>query len=225
MKSKLMQQGVTPSFYEDVKTLASIPEPAFRDFVSEYERLTVENGQPDNEKMLPIAARHNVTIDELARAFRIAEFLFEQERDENDPVAAATADLVAAQKLSPSEAATVIKRVKDSAGTFGGVLAEAGKRSADIGMTFPTLEHLHTRCSTAVRFKQEFDATRGDPQEYDATIEHISPVVVVQMDIDKYGETERFVVGLSARELDDTIAHLQFAREQINHLKERLNHN
>jgi hypothetical protein len=222
MKSKVMQQGATARFFEDVKLLAKMPEDAFREFVSECERQTAAGQQYAEEELLPIAARHNLVLDELGRAFRVAQFLFQHERDEDDPIDAVAEDLVKAEKLTADEGVRMVKRIRDCAPAFGGVLAEAEERDADIGMTFPTLEHLHTRCSIAVRFANEFNAPKGNPTDYSPEIEKVTPVVVLQMDIDKYGETETFVVGLPRHELDAMIAHLQFSKRQLEQIDKRV---
>ena len=216
MKSRLSQRGIEESVIKDMRILAETPAEAFEQLISSIDQRAEPGELPDEDDLLPISKQSGVTLSKLYDCFKIALFLYRQE-EEGDSLQDILEDMTASNTLSEEEARDIRTKIEVARPVLSGKIRKFAVLQRNVSLTFPTLEHIHTRCSTIVRFKEEF-SKRDDQLSYSPAISDITPVVVVQMDLDRYNDTDRVSFALTDSKINDLIKQLQLAQVQLKKL-------
>ena len=80
-----------------------------------------------------------------------------------------------------------------------------------------------TRCSLIANFDREY-AVDEDVLAYSPTVRGFIPIVSIQSDLDAFGTTQRFSMGLTKAELSTFINRMRLAEKQLNEMIKNRRH-
>jgi len=215
VKSKLIAGGIPEAFSKDLEALKSLSKANMTEFL----KAVAEHHKPDepllSEVLLPVARRVGVTVDNFLGALRAGMCMLQEEgRPAGSTRDEVLADLVELGRLQTTEVPDIAEKlqlVKELAGTLLPVVESASLLSS----TFPKLEHVHSRCCLVASLEPEFNRFTDKPDSYQPTLQRTVAAVVLQLDIDRFGETDRISFGLSESELEAFINQLRLAQKQL----------
>lgn len=222
MKSKLMRKGPPDEFQEDVKTLADLSDDVFKTLISHANKHAREGVRYDESLADIISEKCGISVPVLSRSLKAAVFLVNQEKREGDSVTAILADLVASNSLEQNKARELEARLRSEWESIAQNISEAIEISQELHASFPVISYCDVTCSVVTRFEPQVNLLTDSVESYSPKIPKITPVVQLQMDIYRYGDTDNISVALTAAGLDNFIKRLEFARIQLKVLSERL---
>jgi hypothetical protein len=92
-----------------------------------------------------------------------------------------------------------------------------------IARTFPVMSHLHTAVSVAAVMRSAaYDPREATADEYQPAIDSLEPVVLIQVDVDEYGDEKRFGLALDGEQLEQTISRLRAAQKELADIEAQL---
>lgn len=219
MKSKLLQFGRgSKELFNDINTLAELPIDSFKKLIHHLDKLPSLESFPTDDELLPITKTTDTTIDTLMKAFRAAYFLFDRDKNKKDKLEDILYDLIEIGKIKKEHAQSIKDKIDLSKNFFNDKIEVYAETIGGIANTFPTLDHIHIRCSTITKFDPEYNIRKDDPSKYATAVKKIFPVLLIQIDVDKYNDIERFSFAITKKELDELITRLQLAKAQVEEL-------
>ena len=218
LKSRVVALGPPIRFLEDLEALSRLPYDVLMEviaLVNESAAAGDASGFPDDDTLLPIAQSHNITVPEIRQALD-AGFYVSSTLTLGDTVDTIIDDLIGTKKIPPSPG---LKRKLTAflENLTPEVLREA-QAQAVIEATFPTLSFFDTNIAVTVSFGRSFNSERDTCETYKPELASRTPVVIVQLDIDRFGTKVRDSFALPLKQLSQLINHLELARHELTSL-------
>lgn len=217
MKSRLLAAGVGEPFFDHVKLLSSLPVGALEEFLKTVAALDPDVDSPVNmEAVLPIASKYSVSMDDLSSCLSVAYAIIRKaKQDDESPVEAVLDDLVELGKIPDESVPDLRAKLSLAEEIAYDKMRRLTLQKTLVESTLPSLSHFHTRCCILPRLHPGFDRAKDTPESYNPAVEFAMPVVMVQIDIDRFGHKERSSFGLTGRELREIVNHLQLALKEL----------
>ncbi|MGH9764713.1 MAG: hypothetical protein ACREDR_41305 [Blastocatellia bacterium] len=220
MKSSLIEGGLTDQFYDDVGALASIPRSVFEEAVRFLAGTPTAYETPGI--LAPIATKVRIPPENLASAIAVSMTILRSKSERNDSIGDVLEDLVELGRVEPDAAADLrVKLELFEAEAFKSLHDQARARETIYG-TFPVLSYFETKCSIAAGIAPPISRSKDKPETYAPGDTQLTPVVVVQLDVDRFGDIDRVSFALREKELLEIISHLEIAHKQLRHLAQQI---
>lgn len=216
MKSQLFASSFRDRVIQDVVFLAAFPEAAFSELVTFIQNTPgLEGRSPTDQDLLPLALRLGVPVPDLSRAFNTAFALYSNEVHRGDALDDVFFDLLQSKAIDSNQEKRARERLERAWNLLSTRVDSFFQSDRDLHATFPALESIQVSCALTARFKPRAEVHSQDPATYRPDVAKLTPVVVLQLDIDRFGESECISIGISRSELEEMIRHLELARIQL----------
>lgn len=219
MKTAILAKYGDEKYFNDVKDLEEISLNAFKDIVDVFSKQSDPSNMPPHDELMPIVKEYNITINKILDVMNKCLILLQAIKKEKVSIEELTEDLLEEGKLEKSSKNIFIAKVKYLNDTVFKSLSKLMDEKKVIQVVAPTLEYLNTKCTVVYDMREK---KLSDKPNYKPIIENKVPTVIVQIDINKFGTTERFNFGLSENELKETIKELNDALVEIESIKKEL---
>lgn len=222
MKTKLIHRGVLPSIEEGINLLEKIDESAFEEALNIIAKEESLNRIFISDTYLHVAQKFNIRLSDLVDALSCALNILSAE-EEGDNINDVLDDLIELNILEPEKQEVTRKRLELAKNLISkNIKVMVGRRSA-LASSFPVLDFIRTRCALTSSFGRGFNAGIDTPESYEPNVALNVPVLIINFQIDKFGDdiTEHFAV--SEKQLDQIINHLLLAKKELITFKETLN--
>jgi hypothetical protein len=167
----------------------------------------------DEEKA---AKDQGVPGDQLRRAIlALTSFFFNLPAESLKPEDAIA--LLASKAIIPKKFESALKRLIreiSSKTSLPGVIRDKSEEKIALAPALPQMRGVWTRCLLVARYEPEYKAD-DEVHQYTPKVQRFIPVVSLQIDVDVFGTLQRFSVGLTHRELVQTINRLRLAEKQL----------
>ncbi|MFC1618793.1 hypothetical protein ACFL45_02505 [Candidatus Neomarinimicrobiota bacterium] len=215
MKSRLFQLGASEGFSEDIKLLAEMRESDFKNLIKRLDGITHLHHLPDLDEILPLSMETNISADDYRRVIQAVAFLFKQESDYSDSIDYILEDLLDQEAITAKEVDSLKNKIESARSFYEEKVNLISRSQADLTASFPTLQHIHTRCVQVARYKPNYNVTTDSPDEYLPELVGLTPLLMVQIDINRFGENTRFSFAMSEPEIVEFIKRFQLAKVQF----------
>ena len=195
------------AFQSDLERIANTPA----DVAVTIVRMIKDEGSVDHRELEEIAKEHGLATEAVARAIALTTYIFG-----SFPQDATTSDLVAeliAQKVVSDEVARQVGNALE--------IIERESPVQEVGRTVQRENQLEDLVKPAVPtlrgFWTRLVSVSSVPDDDDDTddIVHSTPLVMLQVDIDAYGDDKSFAVALTLNEVEDLIESLTRAKTRM----------
>lgn len=130
-------------------------------------------------------------------------------------MAGAVDDYVSDGKLAAADAERLKVRLRTIAAELGPAYGRQRSVHKALSNTFPVLSHVHTAVSTVTVKSSSFEPDKVSVADYVPEVGEMLPVVVVQIDVDAYGDERQFAFALTAKQLAKLSARLEAAAKEL----------
>jgi hypothetical protein len=177
----------------------------------------------DEDKVIPLAQNLSSDPETLRRALGAGFSLTANAMEQGDDFEAIVKDAVAAGRVDADQMSDLANKLL----VIQGILRHEGvvktkKQSRAVSTVLPRLEYANARAVAIPIYDKQFSPEYQNVEDYNARVVDIAHFVVLQMDVDQFGTTKRFSVGLSERQVDFLVAKLQAARRQAREMHARI---
>lgn len=222
MKSKIMRKGPPLTFVEDAKVLADLPDETFYAVVSHVEAFFQKGLLYDDDLLAPISEKFGIPIRDLSTSLRFASFVANEVAKEGDNVGNILDDLISLDALNKSQAQAVGKKLEVKWSSLVGSVTDAVRAVYELTAALPTLAFCNVSCALIGRYFPEFDHLKDVPNSYEPKVLQMVPTSIVQLDVYRYGDTDRVAFALTDLELDQMINRLQAAKIKLKALASQI---
>lgn len=222
MKSKLMKHGIPKGLHEDLRILSEISTEAFTKLISSLDKSTTSGWGFPLSDFRAVSEITDTSVESLSRALKIAGFISTQIENRNDSLEDILDDLLIDKILNEAQIASVSSKMKIAERFLKDKVSRFSQLQEIVSNTFPTLQYLQSRCSIITKFNKEFERNKDKPETYSPKVTQVTPVAVIQLDIDRFDEIEHVSFALTEPELNELIQHLQLAKVQLRSLANHL---
>ena len=222
-RSKLIvQESLSDAFLKDLKTLASLPQDAWRKVCDSW---PLSKGGARKEQMEPVVALAKdagVDLADLSSCLNCANYIIELSKRHGDSLEAITHDIAQSQHLDAELSSALLQNLT----TYRDVFHHKYKSYIDpkraLRSAFPVISYVSTSVSAIVNLEKEYSAVDDTYEEYDPGGVVVEPVVVVQFDVSRFGKTDRFSFAVRDSELDLLTNKLRLAKKQLERVKNHM---
>lgn len=205
----------TEEFFNHLRVLAQIPPSAFEEFCRVWPMPPLDMTRESRDALIALAKTRDLSLDELASAISFATAVLSEVQENEDDLTAVLADSFEQAELDDDERDVVQKNLEIYENTIRESITKEMHARRAFQATFPYLEHIHTRTSSYIQFKNEYNVADDRPSSYEpgaVTMEHVT---IVQLDINAFGDTSCLSFALREHELDKLVRRLELARCQL----------
>lgn len=222
MKSKLFQSGISDEVKKHLKVLAELPADPIKELIDILDKHS-KDSLPTIEKddLLSISEKYQIIAKDLSNGVGVAIFLHSQIKRYKDSIDDFISDIRTEKIANEKEIDSIKEKLLFIKPIFDAKIEGLRYLQQNLSATFPILNHFHTRCSVVAHFEPILDR-KMDPNKYEPKVSNITPITLLQIDIEKYGDIERFGFAVTRDELEDFIKHLQLALVQLKKLNKSL---
>jgi hypothetical protein len=219
MPSSLVESGLSDTFFRDVGDFERVPIEALSDAAKLLNKGASEGDLlTDQEAALaPVATAHNIASEDLARVLRAALYILSEVRAKTDTTHAVAQALAEMGKVTDATALKtrldfILKALDDR-------VFELELESITVGSAFPVIDYLDTNVTLAFSFGKGFNPVKDRASTYKPHIYAAIPLVLVQLDIGRFGSRDRVSFAVTEDELLRLINTLDLAHKELEAVK------
>jgi hypothetical protein len=173
-----------------------------------------------DEDFLDISNKTGTPVADCISALTLVANLYLNEKRYNDSIALVLEDIKEIKNLDSAIVDSINRKIEAAKDIIPEALEALFEEPKALRATLPDLIYLGHKCVLTGEFSTDIKYQITKPEEYEPIFNKGVPLMLVQIDINFYGKTERFSFGLSEKDVDYFIDYFIAARKELKVFKE-----